>query len=76
MVARGRDGRTAAFPITETVHQNSICWVTETPAAVAPAAATAAAELAQQAVQSLPGVPRPSPPPFGSKSISNREVFD
>ena len=55
MVARGRDGHTAAFPVTETVHHDSICWVTETPAAVAPAAAAAAAELAQHAVQSLPG---------------------
>eukprot|EP00208_Stichococcus_sp_RCC1054_P001609 CAMPEP_0206146038 /NCGR_PEP_ID=MMETSP1473-20131121/29309_1 /ASSEMBLY_ACC=CAM_ASM_001109 /TAXON_ID=1461547 /ORGANISM="Stichococcus sp, Strain RCC1054" /LENGTH=580 /DNA_ID=CAMNT_0053542467 /DNA_START=392 /DNA_END=2134 /DNA_ORIENTATION=+ len=55
MVARGRDGATAAFPVTETVHQNSICWVTETPAAVPPAVAAAAAELAQRAVQSLPG---------------------
>ena len=63
MVARGRDGRTAAFPVTETVHQNSICWVTETPAAVAPAASAAAAELAQQAVQSLPGARPPPPPP-------------
>ncbi len=58
MVARGGDGQTRAFPVVETVHRDSICWVTEAPAAVAPEVAAAAAALAETAVQALAGVLR------------------
>ena len=67
MVARGTDGETRAFPVVETVHRDSICWVTETPAAPPPDAAEATdaadaadlhtwvAQLAEAAVKALAG---------------------
>lgn len=74
MVARGADGQTRAFPVVETVHRDSICWVTETPAAPLPGAMEAAdaadaadaaadlhtrvAQLAEAAVKALAGVGR------------------
>jgi len=55
MVARARDGSTRAFPVTRTLHRDSVLWVTETPAAVPPAVAAAAEAVAAAAVASLDG---------------------
>ncbi len=55
MVARSRSGEVAAFPVTQTVHKDSICAVTETPARAPPAAAAAAAAAARAAVAALAG---------------------
>lgn len=68
MVARGADGETRAFPVVETVHRDSICWVTETLAAPPPGPAegaeamdaaadlhTRVAQLAEAAVKGLAG---------------------
>ena len=55
MVGRSRDGSTMAFPVVETLHQNSILLVTEAPAQVSPEAQRRAQEVAQQAVACLDG---------------------
>ena len=55
MVGRDRAGATVAFPVVETVHRDSICWVTEAPAAVPEGVAAAAAAMAQAAVAALDG---------------------
>ena len=55
MVARGAGGETRAFPVVETVHRDSICWVTEAPAAVSSPVAAAAAQMAEAAVSALAG---------------------
>lgn len=55
MVARGADGETRAFPVVETVHRDSICWVTETPAAVPAGTLAAVAQMAEGAVKALAG---------------------
>ncbi len=55
MVARGADGETRAFPLVETVHRDSICWVTEAPAHVPAQVNEAAAQLAEAAVNALAG---------------------
>lgn len=55
MVARARSGDTVAFPVAETVHRDSVCWVTEAPAAVPAGAAAAARDAALAAVASLDG---------------------
>lgn len=55
MVARSRDGSTKAFPVVETVHQNSILLVTEAPAHVAPEVRQRAQQVAESAVACLDG---------------------
>ncbi len=55
MVGRSRDGSTMAFPVVETLHQNSILLVTEAPVQVSPEAQRRAQEVAQQAVACLDG---------------------
>ena len=55
MVARDRAGATVAFPVVETVHRDSICWVTEAPADVPEGVRAAAAAMAQAAVATLDG---------------------
>jgi len=55
MVGRDRAGATVAFPVVETVHRDSICWVTEAPADVPEGSRTAAAAMAQAAVAALDG---------------------
>ena len=55
MVARSRDGSLASFPVVQTIHKDSICWTTETPARVPAVAQRAAAAVAEQAVGALEG---------------------
>lgn len=55
MVGRSRDGSTMAFPVVETLHQNSILLVTEAPAQVLPGTQRRAQQVAQQAVACLDG---------------------
>lgn len=55
MVGRSRDGSTMAFPVVETLHQNSILLVTEAPAQVPPGTQRRAQQVAQQAVACLDG---------------------
>ncbi len=54
-MARSRQGHLAVYPVTQTVHRDSICAVTETPADVAPAVAAEAADVARAAIACLPG---------------------
>lgn len=55
MVVRSRDGSLASFPVVQTIHKDSICWTTETPARVPAAAQQAAQAVAEQAVATLEG---------------------
>ena len=55
MVARSRDGSTRAFPVVETVHQNSILLVTEAPAHVHARVHQQAQQVAEKAVACLDG---------------------
>ncbi|KAI8474941.1 MAG: eukaryotic-type phosphoribosylaminoimidazole carboxylase [Monoraphidium minutum] len=55
MVVRSRDGSTLAYPVVETIHKDSICYVTEAPADVAGHVAAAAAAVAEKAVAALDG---------------------
>lgn len=55
MVARSRDGQVASFPVVETVHKDSICFVTEAPAAVPRKIADEARSVAERAVACLNG---------------------
>jgi 5-(carboxyamino)imidazole ribonucleotide synthase len=56
MVVRSRGGETLAYPVVETLQQNHICHVVRAPAALAPATAVAATELATAAVRAVDGV--------------------
>lgn len=56
MVVRGRSGECRAYPVVETVQRNHICHIVRAPAALPPAVATQATDLAQQAVQAVDGV--------------------
>lgn len=55
MVVRSRDGSVASFPVVQTIHKDSICWTTETPARVPVAAQRRAQEVAEQAISALEG---------------------
>ncbi|CAG9460415.1 unnamed protein product [Pedinophyceae sp. YPF-701] len=55
MVARSRVGEVKAYPLVQTVHRNSICLVTEAPAAVTSVVASKARGLAERAISSLYG---------------------
>lgn len=55
MVARSRDGNLTPFPVTETVHKNSICYVTRTPAHVSEELQERATAMAKKAVGCLQG---------------------
>lgn len=59
MVVRSRDGEERSFPVVETIHRNSICYVTEAPADVPDAIMFKAQEVAERAVGCLEGT---SPP--------------
>ena len=52
---RSIHGEIVSYPVTETVHKNSICFVTETPASVEPELLNHARNLAEQAVGCLDG---------------------
>ena len=55
MVARARDGTVQPFPVVETIHRDSVCWVTEAPADVPQTVSDAATRVALTAVASLDG---------------------
>jgi 5-(carboxyamino)imidazole ribonucleotide synthase len=55
MVARDGRGRTACYPVTETVHERNICIETFTPAGVPAAAAKRAEEVALSVAKHLGG---------------------
>ncbi len=56
MVARGRDGACAVYPVVETVQRNHICHVVRAPASGDPAMLARAAEIARRAVEAIDGV--------------------
>ena len=55
MVARSRNGEVLPFPVVETIHRDSICWVTEAPADVSRKITEAAAAAAAAAGAALDG---------------------
>jgi len=55
MVARGRDGSLATYPVVQTIHKNNICHTTEVPANVPPSALAAAQLAATKAIGCLQG---------------------
>lgn len=55
MVARGRDGALASYPVVQTIHKDNICHTTETPAMVPPSAMKTAKLVAESAIACLPG---------------------
>jgi phosphoribosylaminoimidazole carboxylase len=65
MLVRSRDGEERSFPVVETIHRNSICYVTEAPALVPDAAIFKAQEIAERAVGCLEGG---APAPLHSKT--------
>ncbi|GAC1456835.1 MAG: 5-(carboxyamino)imidazole ribonucleotide synthase [Ktedonobacterales bacterium] len=56
MVARGRGGACAVYPVVETVQRDHICHVVRAPAPVSGEVATQAAEIAQRAVEAIGGI--------------------
>ena len=56
MVARGRDGAVAVYPVVETLQQNHICHIVRAPAPGDPAKLAQAASVAQRAVEVIEGV--------------------
>jgi 5-(carboxyamino)imidazole ribonucleotide synthase len=56
IVARGRDGATAIYPVVETIQRNHICHVVRAPAPIAAEVAAAAARIAGWAVEAIDGV--------------------
>lgn len=55
MVARSRDGSISSFPVTETIHKNNICYITQTPARIPEEIRQKAQEMAEKAVSCLEG---------------------
>lgn len=55
MVVRSRDGKTMSYPVVETIHKDSICYVTEAPAQAPQQALQAAAAYAEKAIACLSG---------------------
>jgi 5-(carboxyamino)imidazole ribonucleotide synthase len=56
IVARGRDGRAAVYPVVETVQQNHICHLVRAPASVPPPVVEQATQIALQVVEAIEGV--------------------
>ena len=55
MVAKTKSGELSSFPVTETIHKDSILHVTQTPAQIPEELLQKATELAEKAVASLEG---------------------
>lgn len=55
MVARSRDGKVTSYPVTETVHKNSICYATQTPAQIPQELQDQAREMAEKTIGCLEG---------------------
>jgi 5-(carboxyamino)imidazole ribonucleotide synthase len=56
MIARGRDGGVAVYPVVETIQENHICILVLAPASVEPEVARQVVEQACAAVESIDGV--------------------
>ncbi|HEX9035907.1 MAG TPA: 5-(carboxyamino)imidazole ribonucleotide synthase [Ktedonobacterales bacterium] len=56
MVARGRDGETAVYPVVETVQRDHICHIVRAPAPGDTSTLTRAASIALRAVEAIDGV--------------------
>ena len=56
MVARGRDGVCATYPLVETVQRDHICHLVSAPARVDESVARAAVDYARRAVEAIDGV--------------------
>jgi 5-(carboxyamino)imidazole ribonucleotide synthase len=56
MVARGRGGACAVYPVVETVQRNHICHVVRAPAEVPAEVGAHAARVARQAVEAIAGI--------------------
>ncbi|WP_414660057.1 5-(carboxyamino)imidazole ribonucleotide synthase [Horticoccus sp. 23ND18S-11] len=56
IVTRGRDGNVVTYPVVETVQRDHVCHVVRAPAAIAPALADQAAEIARRAVTAVGAV--------------------
>jgi len=56
MVARGRSGEMATYPVAQTIQQNHICHYVLAPAGVDEGVAARARAIAQRAVESIDGV--------------------
>ena len=57
MVARSKTGEVTSFPVTETIHKDSICYVTQTPAQIPEELRQQAQAMAEKAVSCLEGAP-------------------
>ena len=55
LMPRSRDGSVVSYPLTETVHKDNICHVTETPADVPASVAASARAVAERAIACLGG---------------------
>ena len=55
MVARSREGKVTSYPVTETVHKSSICYVTQTPAQIPQELQDQARQIAEKTVGCLGG---------------------
>jgi 5-(carboxyamino)imidazole ribonucleotide synthase len=56
MVARGQDGSIRAYPVVETIQQNSICHIVRCPASIEESVAVLASDMAVAAVEAIDGV--------------------
>ena len=56
MVARGRGGACAVYPVVETIQRDHICHVVRAPATVPPDVAERAARIARGAVEAIGGI--------------------
>ena len=56
MVARGRDGECAVYPVVETVQRDHICHIVRAPAPISVEVAERAARIARAAVEAIAGV--------------------
>lgn len=55
MVARSKDGSLISYPVTETVHRDSVCYVTQTPAQIPQELQDQAQQIAEKTVGCLDG---------------------
>jgi 5-(carboxyamino)imidazole ribonucleotide synthase len=56
MVVRAQDGTTALYPVVETVQRDHICHSVTAPAAISPALAEEAQDIARKAIETIKGV--------------------
>lgn len=56
IVARGRNGELATYPVVETIQRDHICHVVRAPGVIAPETARRATEIGTRAVEAIDGV--------------------